>query len=106
MVERVARALCAYHFDLSGNDDEKEAQVIERRWPLFVPQARAAIEAMRTVDQQALGAAWRSLSAGKKAAGIARLGPGPGFVDALHAYLDAALALPIPGDENTEGEKR
>jgi len=45
MVEVVARALAAQSWDAGGNDAHREA-FIDRRWTFYIPQARAAIEAM------------------------------------------------------------
>lgn len=46
LIEKVARALAAHSWELGGNDHSKEP-FVNRRWPHYVGQARAAIEAMR-----------------------------------------------------------
>ena len=102
MVERVARALCesngsdpdALHFQIP--DDEYQ----EPAWKAYVFEARAAIEAMREPDDEMVEAACQATFIPVSLTGeqTHRLG--------YRAMLDAALALPIPGEENTEGEKR
>lgn len=62
MVERVARALAALQIRVVNRwekpppTDEKVAAGVEYAWPDFVPQARAAIEAMREPTQLMLDA--------------------------------------------------
>lgn len=57
MVERVARALAALSLNLNGNDAPiPHEPIIDRRWQNFVPQAHAAISAMREPTEAMLKA--------------------------------------------------
>lgn len=85
MVERVARALAAHSWELGGNDHSKEP-FVDRRWPHYTGQARAAIEAMRDPTPTMIRAAYLTYDS-----------EGQGGVDpeqAEHAWrsmIDAAL---------------
>lgn len=89
MLEKVAAAIYEA-MDLTDGLDTTAAETY----------ARAAIEAMREPDDEMVEAACQATFIPVSLTGeqTHRLG--------YRAMLDAALALPIPGEENTEGEKR
>lgn len=105
MVEKVARAL-GRHADSVGMEPNPE------HWTHF---ARVAIEAMREPTKEMVLAGddekeacidsdWDSDVDGNRHDYTIINSDLPARV--WRAMLDAALALPIPGGENTEGEKR
>jgi hypothetical protein len=93
MLDRCARALClskggrdpecattcALRGQCSGSADE------------HIHDARAVLEALRDPTPEMIAAIWAKIDDAKKAAGIARLGPGPGVRDVINAYIDEAL---------------
>lgn len=92
MIKRVARAIETG----DGHDPDEHVYTpdgeFHARWRLAVPAACAVLQAMRLPTEAMLASAWREITADKKAAGIARLGPGPGVSDWWQAMIDAALS--------------
>jgi hypothetical protein len=91
MVERVARRI-ANDMHAGGDFGMTGEDAYRRRSAEFLALGRAAIEAMRSPNPAMLAAAWRKISADKKAAGVAKLGPGPGCIEWWNAAIDAALS--------------
>jgi len=84
MVSRVARAIALQHA-VAGRSTSKETWV-ERNWTLFVPDARAAIEAMREPSETMIAAAWTERSSLDEAPT-----PGATFKLLWQAMIDEAL---------------
>lgn len=84
MVEKVARKLC----ELQDGDPDYCASVPNHPlWRQCVEFARAAAEAMREPSPAMIAAAWTVFDRHPHK----RLGPGPGFKEAIAAAFDAAL---------------
>lgn len=101
MVERVAKAI--YEKRNGFGCDPWRSRPKAYKEP-YLHDARAAIEAMREPEVEMLAAFWRQKTCGTQEPG--EIGDACSDYDAWRAALTAALALPIPGGENTEGEKR
>jgi len=111
MVEKVARALRDADAVWAARAyPEKSAEDIQRIVAEaatemgYESMARAAIEALMEPGAEMLAAFWRQKNCGTQEPG--ETGDARSDYDAWRAALTAALALPIPGGENTEGEKR
>jgi len=98
MVERVARALAALSLNLNGNDAPVPHEpIIDRRWQNFVPQALAAISAMREPTEAMIEACWPVYHVWGKDAPSPDSRPNAyadmevKALDYWHAQIDAAL---------------
>lgn len=56
-LERIARALAAQHWRDAGASEEQVLAFADIDWPEFVPDARAALTALREPDDRMLQAA-------------------------------------------------
>lgn len=100
LVEKMARAIDPSqwgNFDgycsLKGFNNEERAEELDASPSLqsSLDRALAALAAMREPSPHMIASAWGVISADKKAAGIARLGPGAGFSEWWQATIDAAI---------------
>lgn len=91
MIERVARAICQAGIG-PGKPSELDLMEVEEFWRDFIPEARAAIEAMREIDPDAL---W-SFAIGPHHKHVSPCGLEQMRAETLeegwHAMIDVALA--------------
>ena len=86
MVERVARAICS-----ASELGQLLPHCVDAAWQEWLPEARAAIEAMLQPTEQQIAAAWDVITAEKQGQGITRLMPGLGAREIYQAMITAAL---------------
>lgn len=89
-VEQVARALCEASCQtwVEPPFNHLCTDALNNHWRY---KARAVIAAMAEPTSEMIAAGWRAVSTGKKGAGIARLGPGPGLTDGYKAMIASLL---------------
>jgi len=86
-VDRIAWAIASDDYpEMRSWEDFSDWEIINYR-----RRAMAALKSMLDPTEQQIAAAWTHLAAAKKAAGVSRLGPGPGCREVWRTMIKAAL---------------